>query len=493
MGLTRRRHILVVDDTKALADMYASALKSKGYTVSIEHSLTALEAHLSTKDALPDLLILDVRLPDGDGLETLETLKNSGFPSPVIVITGHGSVHMAVEAMRRGAADFLIKPFTLEKLEQSVERALPAPGLSAKSDLVSQEESREDVSLGAGITGITPPAHSRNRPAGFIGLSPPMQLVYDMIENAAKSNATVFITGESGTGKEICAQSLHCYSKRSAAPFVAINCAAIPRELLESELFGHVKGAFTGAVHDRDGAVVKAHGGTLFLDEIAEMAPEMQSKLLRFLQNLRYQRIGDDKERSANVRIICATNRDPVAEMRAGRLRQDLFYRLHVIPIHMPALRHRRGDIIDLADYFMRLYTKEEEKNFHTITPEAEHALMTYSWPGNVRQLQNVIRGIIVMHDHKTITPDLLPREILQASPTLFAETNTPHTTPHAEEDRFIRPLWQVEKDAIERAVAICEGNIPKAAALLGVSPSTLYRKKMSWENEEKEDTRLLG
>lgn len=471
------RHILLVDDTKALADLYAAALGNEGYQVTAAHSGSELLQILETDAFAPDLLVLDVKLPDMDGLEILARLKEVGFDAPVIIITGHGSIHMAVEAMRLGATDFLVKPFPIEKLVASAGRSLDAAGLTTKAGLSvpeallgdAQDERRKAAPVRAGF-------------GGFIGISPPMQLVYDIIENAAKSNATVFITGESGTGKEICAEAIHRYSRRAGKPFIAINCAAIPRELLESELFGHVKGAFTNAITDREGAVAQAQDGTLFLDEIAEMAPDMQTKLLRFLQNLTYRKVGGSRLEKANVRIICATNRDPLEEIRKGNLRQDLYYRLHVIPIHMPPLRARRSDIIDLADYFLRLYAKEEGKSFRSFAQDAENILFSCNWPGNVRQLQNVVRGIVVLHEGKFVTAPMLPAALrdMAAEPGVLPPAIPP--APSREDSADVSPLWKVERSAIEHAIALCEGNIPKAAALLEISPSTIYRKKMMWD-----------
>ncbi len=474
------RHILLVDDTAALAQMYADALGEEGFQVTTAHSGTALFQILDTDSFAPDLLVLDVRLPDMDGLEILSRLKDRGFNAPVIVITGHGSIHTAVESMRLGATDFLVKPFGIERLTESVGRALESAGLLTKAELSTPEESLMEVSAPERKT----PAATRAGFGGFIGISPPMQLVYDVIENAAKSNATVFITGESGTGKEICAEAIHRYSKRAKAPFIAINCAAIPRELLESELFGHVKGAFTGATSDRDGAVAQAHGGTLFLDEIAEMAPDMQTKLLRFLQNLSYRKIGGNKTERANVRIVCATNRDPLEEIRRGSLRQDLYYRLHVIPIHMPPLRNRRTDIIDLADYFIKQYAREEGKSFKSFTQDAENILTSFAWPGNVRQLQNIVRGIVVLHEGKFVTAPMLPAALRDARPVMESGAATKASLLASAEPvgSDVSPLWKVERNAIETAIALCEGNIPKAAALLEISPSTIYRKKMMWD-----------
>lgn len=472
------RNILLVDDTRALCELYAHALESDGYQVTTAESGAALIAILQRDSFPPDLLILDVKLPDMDGLDMLERLKDMGFDAPVIVITGHGSIHTAVEAMRRGASDFLVKPFPIERLSESAHRALSAAGLVTKADISAEGEGV--VPHGDIMTAQAAPVRAGF--GGFIGISPPMQTVYDVIENTAKSNATVFITGESGTGKDICAEAIHRYSPRNNAPFVAINCAAIPRELLESELFGHVKGAFTGALEAREGAVATARGGTLFLDEIAEMAADMQTKLLRFLQNLTYRKIGGNREEKANVRIVCATNRDPLEEVRAGRLRQDLYYRLHVIPIHMPPLHERKTDIIDLADHFLRLHAREERKSFKGFTQEAERILTAYDWPGNVRQLQNVVRGIVVLHaDGQAVTGSMLPPALRTGTAAQRLAQQTAADGGDSD-DGNIPPLWKIERSAIERAIALCDGNIPKAAALLEISPSTIYRKKMIWD-----------
>ncbi len=467
------RQILLIDDNKNLADMYAKTLEMENLHVQCAYSGQEALDILGRDSFSPDLLMLDVRLPDMNGLELLSRLKEIGFNMPVIIMTGHASINVAVEAMQKGAVDFLVKPFSMDRLLETATRAMEGAGLLLKAGMDMAQDPPANIA----------PVIQRAGFGGFIGISPPMQLVYDIIENAAKSNATVFITGESGTGKEICAEAVHAFSRRAKAPFIAINCAAIPHDLLESELFGHVKGAFTGAVSDREGAVSQAHGGTLFLDEIAEMTPEMQSKLLRFLQNLTFRKVGGSKLEKANVRVICATNRDPLDEIRQGRLRQDLYYRLHVIPIHMPPLRARPADIIDLADYFLKIYAREENKLFRSFSREAEAALLRYDWPGNVRQLQNIVRGIAVLHDGAGVTPSMLPADIGPAQTRrddkdkTAADSHTGTLSASA-----VHPLWRVERNAIENAIALCEGNIPKAAAMLEISPSTIYRKKMLWD-----------
>lgn len=466
----QNRNILVVEDTDTLADLYTKALQIHGFIVNCVPDGHSLFETLDTDSFAPSAILLDLKLPDADGLDILEQLKLQGIDIPVVMMTGHASINIAIEAMQRGACDFLIKPFPLEKMTASMERAISARGIVTKSAAADNERHLLEARP------LKPGKQSDYRPragfGGFIGLSKPMQQVYEIIESAAKSSATVFITGESGTGKEVCAEAIHKLSKRAGNPFVAINCAAIPRELLESELFGHVKGAFTGAVTDRNGAVAQAEGGTLFLDGIAEMAPEMQSKLLRFLQGLHYRKVGGQRQERANIRIVCATNRDPRQEIANGTLRQDLYYRLHVIPIHMPPLRERRADILDLADYYMRLYAREEYKNFRSYSAAAERLLLSYTWPGNVRELQNVVRGAIVMHDASVVEDFMLPT---------YLHTQMA-TASHYTAGTRIVPLWQMEKIAIEEAISHCEGNIPKAAALLEISPSTIYRKKMFWD-----------
>jgi two-component system repressor protein LuxO len=316
-------------------------------------------------------------------------------------------------------------------------------------------------------------------------MSGPMRLVYDQIAHAAKSKATVFITGESGTGKEVCAETIHTLGPRSGQPFIPINCAAIPRDLMESELFGHVKGAFTGAIADREGAASLAKGGTLFLDEIAEMTPDMQTKLLRFLQDQSFMKVGGSKLEHTDIRIICATNRDPFVEMRAGRFREDLFYRLHIIPIDMPPLRLRGDDILALAALFLNRFADEEGKHFDAIAPDAQTALCRYGWPGNIRQLQNVMRHIAVMRDSGPVTADDLPETLLHDRFFPPPAEGAPSLSYPAmgDSDRMaIKPLAVVERAAIEQALAFYGGNITRAASALGVSPSTLYRKKMAWD-----------
>ena len=321
----------------------------------------------------------------------------------------------------------------------------------------------------------------------MIGDSPPMRELLSRMGATANSRAPVFITGETGTGKELCAATIHAMSSRAAGPFVALNCGAIPRDLLESELFGHIKGSFTGAIADRKGAAVLAHGGTMFLDEICEMDPSQQVKLLRFLQSGMIQPVGSAVPQAVDTRIICATNRDPKAEVRSGRFREDLYFRLHVLPIQLPPLRERGADILMLAHSFLKACAREEDKAFERIEAKAEAALLAYPWPGNVRELQNVIRQAVVLNQGDELKAEMLPlpashspRDLCPSRDTeslrqIYAEMSLPPGF-------FGRELWRIERDVIEGTVAACGGSVPKAAKILGVSPSTLYRKRENWE-----------
>ncbi len=314
--------------------------------------------------------------------------------------------------------------------------------------------------------------------ARLIGNSPPICKVLETIRQAAPSKASVFITGESGTGKEVCAELIHELSGRAGRPFVPVNCGAIPRDLIESELFGHLKGSFTGAISDREGAAALAHGGTLFLDEICELETGLQTRLLRFLQTGLIQPVGAGRQRAVDVRVVCATNRDPRLEVAEGRLRKDLFYRLHVIPIQMPTLAARGADIMALAAHFLALYAGEEGKTFSSFAPEAGNALSAYGWPGNVRELQNVIRSVVVLNHGPEVAMHMLPEELQVHVPNVvpFGGADAVPSQPEGGKE-----LWMIERDAILGAIRDCGGSIPQAARRLGVSPSTIYRKKETW------------
>ena len=445
--------VLLVEDTASLAAVYLEYLRKGPWEVL--HARSVAEAERFAAERPPQAVLLDLRLPDGDGLDLLTRLKARQPDLPVVVITAHGSVATAVAAMQAGAADFLVKPFPAERLLVTLTNVLRTAALAREVKDLSAARTREGF-------------------AGFLGASPAMQAVYRVIEAAAASRATVFVTGESGTGKELAAAAVHRLSPRAGGPFVPINCAAIPRDLIESEIFGHVRGAFTGAVADRQGAAQAANSGTLFLDEICEMDLALQGKLLRFVQTGQFTPVGASRPVSVDVRFVCATNRDPLAEVKAGRFREDLYYRLHVVPLRLPPLRERGEDVILLAEAFLARAAAEEGRRFRRLAPDAKAALLAHSWPGNVRELENAIRGAVVLADGEELTAEMLPAAV-RAPPPRRAPP------PAAVDAPAILPLAEVERRAIEAAIAACGGNIPRAAAALGISPSTLYRKRAAW------------
>ncbi|HSG03578.1 MAG TPA: sigma-54 dependent transcriptional regulator [Marinobacterium sp.] len=467
----KRAEVLIVEDSASLRKIYTEYLRTEGIQVDVAGNLQ--EAHERLRERDYPVILLDVKLPDGDGFDLLKELTEQGSNTLVIVMTAHGSIGKAVDAMRLGAYDFLEKPFDSRRLKTTMRSALVQ---------LENQVFRRD----GGDAEKPQQFHS------FIGGSDPMQEVYGLIKRAAPSKASVFITGESGTGKELCAEALHRQSARSDGPFVAINCAAIPKDLMESEIFGHVKGSFTGATANREGAATLANGGTLFLDEIGEMSFDLQTKMLRFIQTGVVQKVGSNKDEVVDVRFICATNREPLEEVRAGRFREDLYYRLHVIPISMPALRERSDDIMLIANQFLRRFAREEAKQYDGFSPKAEAIFKQYSWPGNVRELQNVVRNIVVLSQGGIIDVKQLPPPLDSFSAQVKeSESDKTKTTRRrrvkgngilAATVADIRPMAEVERLFIENAISLCEGNIPKAAALLELSPSTIYRKKQAWE-----------
>lgn len=482
---TTKARVLLVEDTLSLATLYGNSLINAGLPV--DHVATGKEALEKLETGAYQVVLLDLQLPDINGFEVMRMLRERGLDVTTVVVTGQGSVVTAVEAMRRGAYDFLVKPVSPERMITTVRNA---------QERAMLQRTVEDLSPEISAAGFF----------GFIGRSMIMRSVYRMIESVAKSRATVFITGESGTGKEVCADAIHRGGPRRDKPFIAINCAAIPRDLIESEVFGHIKGSFTGAISDREGAASLANGGTLFLDEICEMDTALQSKLLRFLQTGRIQPVGGTEQIEVDVRVICATNRDPQQEVVAGRFREDLFYRLHVLPINLPALRERVGDVIDIATHFLHIYAREENKAFQALSMEAQELLTNYAWPGNVRELQNVVRNAVVLNDGEVVTPEMLslPNAEMEIIPGGLAqaqavsqeqpasgEQSTPagHQGTEAVDDgkpQVAVPLGlslsQMERVVIEATIDMCDGSLPKAAKILEVSPSTLYRKREIWE-----------
>ncbi len=469
--------LLLVEDTPSLSMVYQQVLMRAGHAVT--PAATLAEARTEYEAIRPRVVLLDLQLPDGDGLEFLDELHATAPDVRVIVVTANGSINRAVQAMRAGAFDFLVKPFDEGRLLSAVQNAIASAPLPPDTTL-------DRAMADAGFE-------------GFIGHSPPMLEIYRMVRSIGRSTATVFITGESGTGKDVCARAIHAVSTRAAKPFVPLNCAAIPRDLLESEVFGHLKGAFTGALSDKPGAAAVANGGTLFLDEICEMDLSLQTKLLRFLQTSTIQPVGSARATPVDVRIVCATNRDPAEEVRRGRFREDLYYRLHVVPIHMPPLRGRGDDILEIAQANLVTFAAEEGKAFTGFDAQTSQILASRPWPGNVRQLLNVIRNVVVLHDGPLVTADMLPGEVALSTVTSdpFAPTRSATVAPFAPvaaaggptplpRARNIAPfvglpLAEVERELIEATIAHCDGSIPRAARMLELSPSTLYRKLDGW------------
>lgn len=487
MPVSDTTRVLLIEDDASMAAVYRSYLTGLPYHV--QHESNGRDAISAIDNHVFDGVLLDLTLPDMNGLEILKHIKEQELPIEVIVTTGDCSMNTAIEAMRLGAKDYLVKPFSKDRLLTTLNNTFENQKLKRIVETYQEEINRRNF-------------------CGFIGSSLPMQRVYQIIDSAASSRATIFITGESGTGKEVCAEAIHQRSDRNAAPFIALNCGAIPKDLIESEIFGHVKGAFTGALSDRDGAAKAATKGTLFLDEICEMELSLQSKLLRFLQTGTLQKVGSDKVEKVDVRILCASNKDPLAEVEAGNFREDLYYRLHVLPIHIPPLRERDNDILEIANSFLSQYAKEENKDFQRFDPATESILASYEWPGNVRQLQNVIRNIVVLHNGENVTPDMLPPPLnntpssrlapqTEVSPKpLMTESTPPQSMVDKPNDfdyqrgnaqkslsSLIRPIADIEKEAIEAAIDLCDGNIPMAAHYLQISAATIYRKRNSWKD----------
>jgi two-component system, repressor protein LuxO len=477
MSESQRYSVLLVEDEVSLALIYQEYLRDEPYDIiTVETGSDALAA--IADNASLDIVILDLNLPDMNGLEVLEHIQQSKLPLSVVVVTAHGSINTAVDAMRLGAADFLLKPFNPERFVYTLRNAHDRYKLTR---IVKNFEA----------------AFDRREYEGFIGTSLAMQAVYKIVDAAAPSSASVFITGESGTGKEVCAEALHARSARRGEPFIALSCAAIPRDLMESEIFGHIKGAFTGASSDRDGAATLADGGTLFLDEICEMDLGLQAKLLRFIHSGTFQKVGSSKTKEVDVRFVCATNRDPWAEVAAGNFREDLLFRLHVIPIHLPPLRERDNDITQIADAFLEEYTVNEGKKFTGFSADSRTLLNAHKWPGNVRELQNVLRNAVILNDGNEVTADML--QLIRPGDTsnsvapestrqdVSSDTANPNVVPtqverKGENPSVVSPLWQMEKLHIERALDACDGNVTRAAAMLEIGASTLYRRLKAFE-----------
>jgi len=456
-------NILVVDDHDSIRHFISKSLEDEGYDVSC--AAAGKEALTMIRSQRPDLVLLDLRLPDMNGLEVLRRAKGEDKDICVIIMTAFGDVESAVKAMKYGAFDYVNKPINLDQLQIMVEKALESQSL--RRELKHLRERR----------------FSRD----FIrGTSPKIQKVYDIVEQVAKSESTsVLIEGESGTGKELIANLIHEQSSRRDKPFLEINCAAIPRELLESELFGHERGAFTDAKSQKQGLLEMADGGTVFLDEVGEMSLNIQVKLLRVLERMTFKRVGGTKDIHVSVRIISATNRDLEELVRRGQFREDLYYRLKVIPIKMPPLRERREDIIPLAKHFLDQFNRAFGKNFRDISPEAQKVLLEYPWPGNIRELRNLFERTVLLENGEVIEPHHLHlgTEEYQADGKSLASRieeilNSPDLPPEGVPLEEI--LEELERSLIEKAYACARENQSKAARLLRMNRDRLrYRMKI--------------
>ncbi|MCB4809882.1 sigma-54 dependent transcriptional regulator [Methylovorus menthalis] len=437
------KRILALDDEPNMRRLLEISLRQAGYQpVIAEHGRQALDI---LREGGADLVVSDLHMPVMDGLQLLQAMQKEGLEVPVIIVTAQGEISTAVAAMKLGASDYILRPFDLETLEIAIDRALSLSRLKLENQFLREEAHGED---------------------GMIGQSPAMQRVQQAIRQVAPEKATTLIVGETGTGKELVARGVHQLSPRKDALFVAVNCAAIPSEMLESELFGHERGAFTGAIKERIGKFELADGGTLFLDEVTEMPVNLQAKLLRALQEGVIERLGSNRATAVDIRVIAATNRDPMQAVKEGKLREDLYYRLNVFRIDLPPLRDRSGDIPLLVSHFL-------QKRQASISEAALFALQSYAWPGNVRELENVLERACIVCGNSAIEPQHLPADILQSSPL--------PTSPSGETATAVLSLplatEALEKKLIEAALRQSKGNKSRAAKLLDISERSLWYK----------------
>ncbi len=439
--------ILVVDDDLEMCGLLAEVLREEGFRVSATGD--SLEALTLLKREEFDLLITDLKMKGLKGLDLLEEAKKVAPTTPVIIITAFGTVESAIKAMKMGAYDYITKPFQMDELLLTLRKALETRQLRKEVIRLRKE------------------VESRYQFHQIIGKSPPMQKIYDLIERISDTSSNVLITGESGTGKELVAKAIHYSGIRKEGPFIAVNCAAIPEALLESELFGYKKGAFTDAKSDKKGLLFEAHEGTLFLDEITEMPVSLQAKLLRVIETREVRPLGDTNSYAVDIRIISSSNRDIPSLIELGKFREDLYYRLKVIDIEMPPLRERKEDIPLLIQSFISRFNQELKKNVSGVSEEALKLLLNYSWPGNVRELENVIQRAITLSRHEEILPEDLPPTLLQKEEEIIFK--------NALEKKFT--LDQLEREYIKRVLIETGGNKSKAAEILGLDRKTLYRK----------------
>jgi two-component system response regulator HydG len=449
--------ILIADDHDALREGMAIALSRLGHEVlAVKGGAEAIAAY---RKKPADVVVTDLRMVPVDGIEVVRRLREADPDATVVVVSAHGTIAIAVEAMREGAIDFIEKPFPPEVLRARVDKAIEIARerKGARTALARAEALDEDLVR----------AHD---PHGLVGRSEPMRRVHEQIRKVGVTGATVLVLGESGTGKELVARAIHDASPRKAAPFVSISCAAIPETLLESELFGHEKGSFTGAIRRKLGRFELAHGGTLFLDEVGEIPAPVQVKLLRVLQERQFERVGGEETVEVDVRVVSATNRELAKMVEAGRFREDLYYRLNVVPIQLPPLRDRPGDVEELARFFVGRLAPRMGRKVHGLAPEALELLRRHRWPGNVRELENVIEQALVFAEGELVRPEDLPDGIRRAPMAA--------TVPVPSGDRSLTDiLEELEKGLILAAYEKARGVKAETARLLGIKPSALYYK----------------
>ncbi|PKH87074.1 sigma-54-dependent transcriptional regulator [Colwellia sp. Bg11-28] len=486
-NLNKSRILFVDDEPEILRSLERITKKLDAVILTASSGQDALDL---INECPVDVIVSDFNMPNMDGNQLLEQVAKISPETVRMVLTGHGDMEMIVNLINNGHIwGFLQKPWDNFDLIIKLQQALQLQQVLAERTLMRRTIDQYQK-------------YHKSSFEGFIGDSVAMQFVYSCIEQSAPSNASVFITGPSGAGKEVAAQAIHHLSKKKNGPFIALNCAAIPSELMESEIFGHIKGAFSGAVSNRDGAASLANGGSLFLDEIGEMDISLQAKLLRFIQTGCFQKVGSGKEEKVDIRFISATNREPQIAIAEHKLREDLFYRLNVISIDLPALNERDNDILKLAEHFLRHFSDIEGKVFAGFSSGAEALIKSYSWPGNVRQLQNIIHSSTVMSEGPLISEKIIAQQLgrqnKQAEPTsnTHKQSDIPSINQHNQNTSVdqgnhstssIITLAEVEKQAIEQAIDSCQDNIVKAASELGVSPSTLYRKIQQWQTSPAE------
>jgi DNA-binding NtrC family response regulator len=457
--MDHRIKILVIDDEPLMRLTIQDALAGEGYEVAVAE--TGKRGTDLLKENHTDIVITDLRLPDMDGIEILREVKTSQPMTQVVLITAYGSIDSAVTAMKEGATDYLTKPFAMDELLLIIKRLLRMRQLE-EENLQLRKKVEERFGL-----------------EGLVGKSQPMQKIYDLIETVSQTDTTVLIHGESGTGKEMVANAIHLQSPRKKGHFIKVNCAALPETLLETELFGHEKGAFTGAIKRRIGRFEMAHGGTLFLDEVGEISPAVQVKLLRVLQERKFERVGANETISADVRLVCATQRDLKEETRKGTFRDDLYYRLNVVPIALPPLRERQDDIFPLADHFINKFSEKMGKEIDGLSKEASALLMNYPFPGNIRELENMLERAIALMKGRVIQAEDLPEELCgQTGPVRDI----------CERLRGSKSLSQAvglfEKEYIQDILEMTKGKKGQAAEILGISRKTLWEKIKELEIE---------